>query len=556
MSHDEQISYADDLWNNFAEDPSLINICDEQIAESYAAPRTFNLCSAFVTQKLPSGRIYLYGAGTHSASLLPVLENRHDIELLGIVDMRGGPDLKLFYGYEVIAPSELKALKFDYVLLSHVDREPEMASTLLTLGVSAKHIKRLYSDPEYKDFALSHKDMWPGLPKLDTAATVIISTASTRNCLIPGSVLQDVFVKEDTFELFMGRQSEWSDEGEFVKINLYQSLLLLDEVLTSVQPKLIYFRNTVQASLPSLSIYLRTHYPDIAVVHETYDLGSFIEDYRLHDIWGFSDDTIQLARLSEIYSFRYGKALVHKNIGNLWDEFSARCEANLLTYFPGVSPVDDKKQHRGRKRTGDISIAYPAGLSPYGDIVSPDILITLEWISTIERVSHEDGVNVHLYNHYHRSLDDASLFQYYIDRFADTSVHYHSYAPHATMLNEISQFDFGWLYFEESPTLVRENLWRIGLPNKFTDYVQAGLPTIVTDMFGCVAELVEKYNAGIVIPSNNPILIHERIKSVDIEDLREGTRRLQHDMCKGNQHTLKHLSQLVASSAASVESSS
>lgn len=549
MSNDEPLSYADDLWDHFAHDPNLIHACNQQISEIYVAPRTFDLCKEFVLHHIPGGRIYLYGAGTHSASLLPILEKRHDIKLLGIVDMRGGPELNEFFGYEVISPDDLPGLKFDYVLLSHVDREPEMGAVLLNLGFDDQRIRRIYSSQDYINFCISHKELWPSLPELKRADTIIVSTASPRNCLIPNDVLQDVFAKENTLEFFMGRQSEWSDGGGFKKVNLYQSLMLLDEVVRSTQPKIIYFRNTVQASLPSLSMYLQKQYPNVLVIHETYDLGCFIEDYRLKTLWGFSDESIQLARLSEVYSFRYGKTVVHKNNGNLWDKFSSRCEADLLPYFPGVSHVAQDVPRGKAKSSSQISIAYPAGLSPYGGIVSPDIRITLEWIATIQNVSEAEDVNVHLYNHYHRSSDDAPFFKYYIDRFAGTSVNYHSYVPHAQMLKEISQFDFGWLYFEESPTLMRENLWRIGLPNKFTDYVQAGLPTIVTDMFVCVAELVEKYNAGIVIPANNPRLISEKIKSADVGALREGTEKLRYDMCKGNQRTLKQLSQLVSSSA-------
>jgi len=543
MNEGEAISYANPIWDDFERDPNLGAECADLLYASHAAPRDFKLVENYIQDRLPAGDIYLYGAGTHSQTILPMLATRNDINLLGIVDMRAGATVNDFLGLKIIDPTDLKDQDFDYVLLSHTDREPEMAATLQVNNVADAKIHGLYGNQDYKGYAASHRQGWPDFSQYKHIDTFIISTTFPHNCLIQNELLLDIFPKDNSLELYMGRPTEWEPGDVYNKINLHQSLMILDQALDQLHPKHIYFRNTVQASMTTLPIYLRERYPNVQVLHETYDVGCFLEDKRMKAMWGFSNDTVRQARLGEISSFRYGDAFVHKNVGQLWEKFSSECEAKSLLYYPGIDSQGQDRPNIGTDYD-TLNIVYPAGLSANGKVISPDIQKTLELLASLETVAETDGVNVHLYNHYHREGENDDAFQYYTDRYENSSIRYHPYVSHETLLSELSTYDFGWLYFEETPVFPRENLWRIGLPNKFTDYVQSGLPTIVSDLFECVAEVIEKYSAGIVIPTNAPGQIPEKIKSADIQALKEGTKHLLYDMRQGNQKTLHYLKQI------------
>ena len=102
--------------------------------------------------------------------------------------------------------------------------------------------------------------------------------------LVGDEALRRVLPPERTVELFVGRPRDWDDPTLYPKIDLYQSLDLLNRALRELNPQRVYFRSTVQTSMPTLVVHLKSKFPHLQVIHETYDWGSFIEDHRLRDI--------------------------------------------------------------------------------------------------------------------------------------------------------------------------------------------------------------------------------------------------------------------------------
>jgi glycosyltransferase involved in cell wall biosynthesis len=51
------------------------------------------------------------------------------------------------------------------------------------------------------------------------------------------------------------------------------------------------------------------------------------------------------------------------------------------------------------------------------------------------------------------------------------------------------------------------------LPNKLFDYIHAGIPILCSDIVE-VANIVKKYEIGMVILSHDPVLIAEKIKEI------------------------------------------
>lgn len=532
------ISFADPLWEKLESDLKGVKVkISESLRQKYAAPRHMGALKEYIASTLPGGRYMIVGAGTHSQAILPDLHRRDDVEILGVVD-RQGKKMGAFHGYKVFAPMDKQPDLVDYYLLSHADREQEMAEALLAAGIDEGKIQYIYGGKAFQDFVISdnspvsiHKD------KLGDKDILILTTGRPLSCLINNNILADVFAPERTLECFMGRPNDWEEGGAFDKINLFQSLVLLDRVIAQTGVKLIYFKNTVQNSMPTLPVYLADQYPDIKVIHETYDLGSFIEDERLHNIWGFSQETIDEARLGELFSFRHGFRTIHKNVGSLWQTFEERTKGEAERYYPGVR--EDRPIRKAIDKT--VRIVYPAGFRSFGKVVSVDVGSSLDIISLFEELVKQDGLEVVLYNHCHRSEEENDQFQYYMDRLAGCSISYNRCIPFEELNETISRYDFGWSYFQETDNLPTEYLWKVGLPNKFTDYVQAGLPTIVSSQFECVAEIVEEYGAGFVVSPEEPARIIELVHSANREELRDNVERLHGDMLQNNKNVLNRL---------------
>lgn len=550
LARTEAISYSDDLWDAFVHAPAEQAAIAERLYEHYLATRDFGAIKNFVATELPAGRVMLVGAGTHTGFLLPLLDCAQGVEPVGVID-RNGDSLDSFFGLPVHTPECAAELmtECDYFLLSHSDRESEMTKALLAVGVPDDKILPIYGDKTFQDYSLEYIENHLDLSAVMEKDILIVMTGRAR--LVPERILATVLPPEKTVELYLGRPTEWDEGDVFQRVNLHQSLGALKWAIERLRPRMIYFCNTVQYSMPALPVFIRENWPSLKVVHETYDLGSFIEDERLKGIWGFDDESIRTARLSEVFSFRHGDYVVHKNVGHLWDAFERRCEAPIARYYPGVDPTgpDGVPPVSKRSDRGNATIVYPGRLRNYGSVVSPDVGDSLDILETMERVAAPGGIEFYVYNLSHGSEAEDRDFSFYPGYLADKPINYRRRVLYEDLMPTISQYDFGWLYFMELTTVKAENIWRVGIPNKFTDYVQAGLPVIVTDQFECVADLVVQYGAGIVVPSTQPEKVSEYIRAANWDDLRENTARLCTDMRQGNRQTLRGLTDILEGSA-------
>ena len=93
--------------------------------EQFSAPRDRALAFEFIGRLGPLGRVFLYGAGEHSAELVSVFEDLPGTSIIGFIDRRW-KEIGEFVGYEVVGLDRLRRCAFDHVLVANEIAEPEM----------------------------------------------------------------------------------------------------------------------------------------------------------------------------------------------------------------------------------------------------------------------------------------------------------------------------------------------------------------------------------------------------------------------------------------------
>jgi len=176
--------------------------------------------------------------------------------------------------------------------------------------------------------------------------------------------------------------------------------------------------------------------------------------------------------------------------------------------FPNYIPKDlipCQLQEKLSRRDGKIHLVYEgtvdSGTNSHYDLVN------------IFRQIAKQGIFVHLYvskeqHPIYKNLSRESSF-----------IHYHGKLSPTNLLEEITQYDFGWAGFNGAKN--QEHL-DTALPNKAIEYVSAGLPVI---SFGHLSlkRFIEQYGVGIICKEINNLkhlLASEEAKKAKEEVMR------------------------------------
>ena len=179
--------------------------------------------------------------------------------------------------------------------------------------------------------------------------------------------------------------------------------------------------------------------------------------------------------------------------------------ANRLI-FPNYLPeslVPEKIKTKARN-DGEIHIVYEGTLDS-GTGSHYDFIFIFREIAA-------QGLHLHIYpskeHPAYRSLAAES-----------PRIHYHERLSPSSLLEEITQYDFGWAGFNGEKN--REHLEMV-LPNKAVEYVSAGLPIIAFD-FHSLKEFVEEYAVGLVCKNVNDL--NSLLRSKKAEEVKEEVRK-------------------------------
>ena len=89
------------------------------------------------------------------------------------------------------------------------------------------------------------------------------------------------------------------------------------------------------------------------------------------------------------------------------------------------------------------------------------------------------------------------------------------------LAGQINDCHFGLMLYDFEGVMVGDLHFKAIIPSKFFQYLEAGLPVLVSDRFTSVCELVERYGIGLTVSSEGIDQLDGQLRSLDYRQLRE-----------------------------------
>ena len=531
-------SWSDDLWSHrglspdFDGDTAAFALLQDLYAR-FGAPRSLDLVEHFCRDNLPAGRIYVYGAGTHTRGLLPALLRQSNLTVLGIVD-RLAAALPEFAGLPVVSPQALTNLSFDYILLSHNQYEAEMTAQLRALGIAAEKIVPIYLNAAFRKAALNRAPELLGTIKNRAIEHVIIDCS--RDSIIQNEALMALFPPERTLRLFMGRPDSWHPSSQYESINLHESLDLLCAALARLRPRTVYLRTILYKNY--LSLVIKQRFPETCVIHELYDFALTWRDADLISLFGLDDRSIRELRIAELYICRHIDTVISKRGGPLWQCVLSRCTAPYELYFPLIS--GPAPAATGQVEDGTRRLLY-GGFFPAPSFLA-QFKTGYDFLDLMAGVAARTGVEIDIYNSAHTDRSSDALYRDYSERFASGPLRYHPRLPFTEFAAQMPRYEFGWLCEHVTSEQPDRDF---SVCNRWTGYISGGLPVLMDDSWKFMAGFMRDYGAGPIIETTTVEGISSRLEAVRGRDYRSGALALRNRLAAENRAVLERLAGLI-----------
>lgn len=488
----------------------------------FGAPRDFDVTAAFLRETLSGGRWLIYGAGTHTTLVLDVLERLPNIRVVGIVD-RLAERLGQFRGYDVISPEDIHKIAYDGILLSHGSYEDEMQERLTAAGVPAERVVAIYANPAFHRLAApaTARRIKRFAGRRFDALVVRCSPLS----VIPDEALASVLPPDRTLRVYMGRGGMDDPGGPFESVDFDESLTALAALIRQTRPKIVVMQCIIYKNY--LSYWLKARFPDLAVIHEAYDMAVWWRDHDLQALFGMTPRTIARLRLCERAASQTCDLVVSKRGGPLWDRLVGDCAAPHRLFFPMA--------REPAAATGEADAGPGSGLVYAGFLPAPAFLSGFkngyDFLGIMEQVCQATGMTADLYNSSHMGPDAERIYAPYIERYRDGPLFYRRRLPYGALVERMGGFAFGWLCDVVNEFQADRHA---GICNRWTGYVSAGLPLLLDAEWRLMADLTVQYGAGVVVERADPGVITAAIAKADMPAARAGCRRLRRHLLDHN----------------------
>jgi hypothetical protein len=512
--------------------PSAWSVLDRLVTElsrRFAARRDIDLAKRFLADTWTAPRFWLYGAGSHSAALLMHFGATWQGRVAGIVDR--DPAGRTEVAGCPILPIDAAVVASDLpILVAHPFYETEMAEGLTAAGVYPARIHHLYTAPDF--IARSRAS----LPDYGAPVRAVI-LGSSRYTTVADSELAAALDPATTrylaFDLFEATEAK----PPFTVIPMDKSIDAVVAGLKALRPKLVYVRTKIETDF--LVYVVRQVLPDCVIVHEVWDFSVVFEDDTLKNWLKLPEILIESSRLAECWTVRDGQLVISKWGGAEWNTLFDDVYGTDL-YYGGIAETPKAIAHR--TGTGVPRILY-AGLLP-----KPEDLGAMEYdynfLDRLERLARNGTAEITILNSGHEGPEMDAFYRGYEIRFAETGIRYHRRVSYAALMEIAADHDLGWLALDQRETWGMGKNWI--MPMRFTGYIQAGLPVIVSPPWGLCVDLVEKFGAGIVLAGDSDAEVTAALARANLAAMRNGSRDLHAHMLASNRRILRHISALIA----------
>jgi len=276
------------------------------------------------------------------------------------------------------------------------------------------------------------------------------------------------------------------------------------ELVRRFSPDIIHSHNAPDL----LTISATRVVADIPIIHDTHEALSLRQTgYYVRD------GPEEIAKYGD-----YEKAANERSDGRIYvsegvrDHIQGRCSTNpdkdLVFHNYVCESIFPQCVRRKRSAIdGSTHIVYIGTLSDQqGDHYN---------LLEIFREIADKGMHIHIYvtreNQAYKELGDASSF-----------IHYHGHLDRIALLDELTEYDYGWLGLNEARNKPHVD---VAFPNKTLEYISCGLP-ILSFPHKTIGGFIEEHNVGLVFKDADEL--SELVQDADIEKLRDNTARIRY----------------------------
>ena len=533
-----QLAEMTALVRRFEHEPQQAARIAAPVDRNFAGAREVDSAIAFLAAHMPKGRYRIYPAGTHAEALLPYLAILPERTLVGFVDRAAKPGAA-FHGYPVATPEEAVAEDdFDFCLIAHREFEAPLRRRLLELGVADARILSVFDNPGYLDFTTRERD---ALQLPDGIETVMVMFQSSSWDIVPSRELVPLFDPATTLLLFVGFPDHAEIHPIYRSIDLNRSSRLLRECLQRLAPRRVYVQTTAQSASPAWGALIRDAVPEAQLILTVYDWAfSFPWTDHLDRYFGYETAEMPAAREAEMFALAQADIVIHKNGGPYWKPFERSFRKRSIQVFPVIGNHAPEALPPQLEAEGPRRVVFGGHLVPPKAVLSPEMRI-FDYAKTL---AAHPGIECDIFNVLHRSSDEDELFRAYLDNTSNPRVRYHRRVPLEQFKSKLSEFHLGLMPLTfDYPDGRYIDL--VGISNRFTTYVVAGLPVILSADDHYMAALVRRFRAGIVVPRDRVDDLAKLVIAADIAELQRGMRRLRDFMIAWNTRSAGRLARML-----------
>lgn len=284
------------------------------------------------------------------------------------------------------------------------------------------------------------------------------------------------------------------------------------DVIDDFQPVLVHSHNAPN----TLTLSAIKACDNIPVIHDVHELLSvhksgFFEDDNESTMTKYLDEERVANEESDkrIYATEGIKDYIENN-------YHVDVDDDLIFYnYISESIMPSHFKEKLSNSDGDTHIVYIGCITSVVEDSHYDLREVFKDIA-------ENQIHIHIYptkniitqsSHSYKKLDDTSEF-----------IHLHSNLSRRNLLQEITQYDFGWVGLNRAEN--NKHL-EIVLPNKVTEYIASGLPVLAFP-HKTIKRFVEKNGVGLTFSNIDDL--ESVLKKPEVFKMRENTLLVRHHL--------------------------
>lgn len=356
-------------------------------------------------------------------------------------------------------------------------------------------------------------------------------------------VRESIYLRKKGYETIALIESSWAInfiKKHFDHVLFFKSRYLLCYILSRVKPYLIHVQGAAARS-DYFGILSKLLSPS-KLIFEFYDVRSLCQ--KREDAISFeAEKDVKLSFFSEKFAFENSDGLILSYSSEIFSILKEKYKitAPILEFHQYTCEEFIAKNEKAKlsKRDNKIHLVFGGLVAPlrlpkklFGDIQFQDLIDILSKQDIFFHVYLSPHLSLRtiweLFSEYHKISSKNALFS--IKRGI----------PPDRAPEEFSMYDFGVMfYLFEKGTCLKEHL-STRLPGKIFTYLEAGLPIIVSEELEYVADIVRKYEIGIVVSKDDINNLSEIINKYDYNKLRNNVKIAREELSME-----KHIDRLI-----------